>query len=149
MDTSPALDEAGHLYVASYKDGVFALDANTGDVIWHTATAGVTQSLLAGGTLFATGDRQLQALTTASGRSLWAVTLKGKSAHQPVLVRDMLVVPLNDVLVFVDPLTGKEKVGWDPGQGVSATPVWTGTRLYVLSNLGFLYAMRLAGGRRG
>lgn len=145
VDTSPVIDDAGHLYAASYKDGVFALDPATGDLVWHTATAGITQLLVAGGTLFIGGDQQLGALSTTSGQSFWSVNLKGKSARQPVLARQMLIVPVQDALVFVDPITGRERMAWDPGQGITATPAVAGSRLYVLSNVGNVYALRLAG----
>lgn len=145
VDTSPVMDDAGHLYAASYKDGVYALDPATGDILWHTAVAGITQLTLAGGTLYAAGDQQLQALSITGGQTLWAVTLKGKSARQPVLARNFLIVPVQDALVFVDPITGKERLAWDPGEGVSAPPLWTGSRLYVLSNMGYVYEMRLTG----
>jgi outer membrane protein assembly factor BamB len=147
VDTAPVLDENGRVYAASYKDGIFALDATTGDTLWHTATPGMTQLLHAGGTLVASGDQQLQAVSIATGQSLWSVTLKGKSARQPVLAQNFLVVPIHDSLVFVDPLTGKQRVAWDPGQGVSATPAWSGSHLYVISNLGYIYSMRLMGKR--
>jgi len=149
VDTDPVIDAQGRLYAASYKDGVFAVDPATGDTLWHTATAGITHLLLAGGTLFATGDQQLQAISTASGQSQWAMGLKGKSAHPPLLVKGLLLVPINDSLVYVEALTGKQQVSWDPGQGVTATPAWSGSKLYVLSNMGYLYALRLAGGKSG
>jgi outer membrane protein assembly factor BamB len=47
----------------------------------------------------------------------------------------------------VDPSTGRPRLEWDPGQGVSATPVYADQHLYVLSNNGYLYALRLE--RRG
>ncbi|HLL53578.1 MAG TPA: PQQ-binding-like beta-propeller repeat protein, partial [Myxococcaceae bacterium] len=148
VDTTPVVDENGRVYAASYKEGLYALDAATGDTLWHTNTAGVTQLLHAGGTIYASGDQQMQAVSVATGRALWAVALKGKSAQLPVLAQGYLVIPIHDALVFVDPLTGRQRVAWDPGQGVSSTPAWSGSHLYVLSNLGYIYSMRLAG-RRG
>ena len=45
-----------------------------------------------------------------------------------------------------DTSTGKVRYAWNPGKGVTATPALAGRRLYVLSNLGTLFALRLRGG---
>jgi outer membrane protein assembly factor BamB len=57
----------------------------------------------------------------------------------------MLMVPTSQSLLFVDPATGIARVSWNPGKGVTATPIVLENRLYVLSNLGYLYALRLSG----
>ena len=57
VDTPPVLDAAGHLYAASYKDGIACLDAKTGDLIGYSAHPGVTSLLPSGGVLF-TGQRR-------------------------------------------------------------------------------------------
>jgi hypothetical protein len=55
----------------------------------------------------------------------------------------MLVVPTSHALLFVDPRDGIARVSWNPGKGITATPFGIDSRLYVLSNLGHLYALRL------
>jgi outer membrane protein assembly factor BamB len=145
VDTTPVIDDSGWLFAASYKDGVYALDADTGDVKWHTVTQGVTQLTLSGEALFASGDQQVAALAGANGRWLWTLPIKGTAGRTPVLARGLLLVPTQGELLFIDPLTGRQRAAWDPGQGVSAPPLWTGSALYVLSNGGYLYAMRLQG----
>lgn len=145
VDTTPVIDESGWLFAASYKDGVYALDAETGDVKWHTVAQGITQLTLSGEVLFASGDQQVAAMAGANGRWLWTLPIKGTAGRTPVLARGLLLVPTQGELLFIDPLTGRQRAAWDPGQGVSAPPLWTGSELYVLSNSGYLYAMRLQG----
>jgi outer membrane protein assembly factor BamB len=145
VDTSPVLDEEGRLFAASYKDGIYALDSQSGAVQWHTARSGVTSLLLRGPVLFAAGDQQVGALHEETGRSVWSFNLGSRAAQAPVLAAGLLVVPTSGPLIFVDPATGRARSYWNPGKGVSATPLWSHSRLYVLSNLGFLYAMRLHG----
>lgn len=55
VDTTVAADGQGHVYAASYKDGVYALDAKTGDIEWTSVRPGIN-GLPRGSTLFMTGD---------------------------------------------------------------------------------------------
>jgi outer membrane protein assembly factor BamB len=57
-----------------------------------------------------------------------------------------LVVPTANALVFVDPLKGRAKVAWNPGKGVTATPTVYNGRMYVLSNMGTVFALALRTG---
>lgn len=145
VDTTPVFDDAGRLFAASYKDGIYALEASSGAVEWHTARPGINSLLLRGEVLFAGGDQQLGAIFGENGRSVWSLDLGTRAARAPVLARGLLIVPTSGPLVFVDPISGRARSFWNPGKGVSATPLWNRSRLYVLSNLGYLYAIRLHG----
>jgi outer membrane protein assembly factor BamB len=145
VDTTPVFDDSGRIYVASYQDGVYALEASNGDVHWHTVRAGVTSLLWKDGILFASGDQQVGAFLAESGRSLWTLDLPNRAGGTPVLAHGFLVVPTSASLLFVDPVTGRLRMNWNPGKGVTASPLWAESHLYVLSNLGYLYAMRLYG----
>lgn len=147
VDSTPVLDDSGRVYVASYKDGIYALSQETGEVEWHTARAGVTSLIPQGGLLFASGDGRVSALRAEDGREQWSLSIDGKAGRVPLFARGLLLVPTANALLFVDPTTGRVRTAWDPGRGVSATPVSSEGRLYVLSNLGYVYAMRLSGGR--
>lgn len=147
VDSSPVLDDAGRLYAASYKDGLYALDAETGAVRWHSAASGVSNVIGAGAVIFTTGDQQIGAHDAATGRSLWSLSVRDRAARMPVLARGYLLVPVDSALLFVDPVSGRSELSWDPGQGVTATPLVRGPRAYVLSNLGYLYVLSL--GRSG
>lgn len=158
VDSTPVIDEEGHVFAASYKDGVFSLDAKTGDIRWASARGGITSLIQRGDVLFATGDGTLTALDSRGGRALWSLDLsdrtpKGKSnnaGRPPVMTRGYIVVPTSTALAFVDPTVGKVRTAWNPGRGVTATPTRFvsakgGNRLYVLTNLGTLYALQLIG----
>lgn len=158
VDSTPVLDEDGRLFAASYKDGVFALNAQTGDILWASARAGVTSLVLRGAVLFATGDGTLTAIDSNGGKALWSLDLSDRTSkgrlnnagRPPVMTRGYLVVPTSTALAFVDPTVGKVRAAWNPGRGVSATPARFvsargGNRLYVLTNLGTLYALQMTG----
>ncbi len=145
VDTTPVIDAAGRLFAASYKDGIYALESRTGSIQWHTARQGVTNLLLKGPVLFAAGDQEVDALSEESGRPVWSYDLRNRAANAPVLAHGLLVVPTGQALVFLDAASGKVRSFWNPGKGVTASPLFDHSHLYVLSNLGYLYAMRLNG----
>ncbi len=152
VDSPVVVDSEGTLFAASYKDGVFALNSKTGDQVWQAKRPGVTSLLNRGDVVFTSGDGQLSALHARTGRELWSLELsekggkKGTNAgHAPILAGREILIPTSTALVFVDPSSGRAQVAWNPGRGITATPVRLGTRLYVLSNLGTLFAVRLKG----
>jgi outer membrane protein assembly factor BamB len=145
VDTTPMLDEAGRLYAASYSGGLYALDAETGDVVWNTVAQGISSLLVHGEVIVATGDNRLDAYLGETGRLLWSQTLQERAGVEPVLVKGMLLVPAQRSLRFVDPRTGQSRLAWDPSEGVSATPRVVGGKVYVLSNNGYLYGLRMDG----
>ena len=145
VDTTPVLDDSGHVYAASYAGGLYSLEAETGEVVWNTATRGITALLLHGDVVVATGDDRLEAYLTDTGRPIWSQTLQERAGLEPVLVKGMLLVPAQRSLLFVNPRTGQSSLSWNPGAGVSATPRVVGTKAYVLSNNGYIYALRMDG----
>jgi outer membrane protein assembly factor BamB len=147
VDTTPVFDEAGRLLAASYKGGLFALDPQTGRPVWNTPVNGVTHLLSRGEVIFATGDGRVSAFLAQTGRQLWSLPLENEAGRRPVVADGLLVVPLASSLLFVDPTLGQAVLRWDPGQGVSAPAMPAGDRLFVLSNLGFLYALAMDGGQ--
>jgi outer membrane protein assembly factor BamB len=146
VDTTPALDDAGHLFVASYKDGLYALDVETGNVLWNTRTDGITGLLARGQVLFVTGDDRVSAYHAETGRHVWTTDVGGNAAQTPVFAQGMVIVPVQESLLFIDPRNGRKTLRWNPGKGVTATPLAQDSQLYVLSNLGYLYALSLHGG---
>lgn len=151
VDSTAVFDDTGRVYVASYKDGVVALDAKTGDLQWASAQQGVTTLISRGDVLFTSGDGRVGALHATDGRLLWTLNLSDKqksdnAGRAPMMLKGMLAVPTSTALVFVDPASGRARSAWNPGKGITATPTRSGSRLYVLSNLGTVFAMRLKGG---
>jgi outer membrane protein assembly factor BamB len=146
VDTTPAADESGRLYAASYQGGLYALSAETGEPEWNYAVSGLTSLVSKGELLFATGDGRLDAYLSDTGRLLWSLPLGERAGRSPVFARGMLLVPNQRSLLFVDPRTGQSRLAWNPGDGISAAPRVQGSRAYILSNNGYLYALQLRGG---
>jgi len=142
VDTSPILDDAGRVYAASYKDGLYALDAETGAVKWQTQESGLAHLSSTGDLIVGTGDEEVVAFDKVAGKKLWTLPVKNTDARSAAIARGYLVVPAHRALLFVNPVSGRAELSWDPGEGVSATPLIRGSHMYVLSNMGFLYAFR-------
>lgn len=142
VDTSPLVDDSGRVYAASYKDGLYALDEETGAVKWQTQEAGLAHLSGTGDLIVGTGDEEVVAFDRAGGKKLWTLAVKNTDARSAAIARGYLVVPANRSLLFVNPVNGRTEISWDPGEGVSATPLIRGAHMYVLSNMGYLYAFR-------
>ena len=143
VDATPVIGDDDRIYAAAVRGGVFCLDPVTGAIAWNTKVAGVTSLTAGGEIIYAAGDGLITALLRTDGRQLWSFKPKDLSAGQPVLAWGQLVVPTFDALSFIDPSSGQRTLVWNPGRGVSAPALSVGDRLYVLSNLGRLYALRL------
>lgn len=143
VSSTPGFDAQGRLIVASYKDGIFALDPKTGDTVWQTSASGLAYVLVRGTVIFAAGEDRVIAYAAESGKSIWTTPLPQKAGMQPTLGQGMLLVPTGQALLFIDPVTGRILRRFDPGKGITATPSVQGSDALVLSNLGFVYGMHL------
>lgn len=143
IDSAPVFDAAGRLYVVSYKDGVFQLDPETGDTKWNTQAAGLNHLILAGGRLYASGDEQVIALLPDTGVALWTSKIKNRALREPSFARGLVLVPTSTSLMFLDANSGRQRLSWNPGVGITAPAEVVGGRVYVLSNNGYIYSMLL------
>lgn len=143
VSSTPGFDAGGHLVVASYKDGLFALDPKTGDTVWQSSAAGLAYVVVRGGVIFAAGEDRIAAFSSETGKNIWITQLPDRAGQQPAFASGLLLVPTGKALLFLDPVTGKVLRRFDPGKGVTATPGVYGPDALVLSNLGFVYGLHV------
>jgi outer membrane protein assembly factor BamB len=143
VSSTPGFDAQGRVIVASYKDGLFALDPKTGDTVWQSAASGLAYVLVRGPIIFAAGEDRISAYSSDTGRALWTTPLSQRAGQQPALAGGLLLVPTGRALLFLDPVTGQILQRFNPGRGVTATPSSHGSDALVLSNLGFVYALHM------
>ncbi|MFO0600347.1 MAG: PQQ-binding-like beta-propeller repeat protein [Myxococcaceae bacterium] len=156
LDVDSLLLVEDRLIAASYKDGLAALDPKSGDLKWVSPHGGLNSLLPRGRVVFGAGDGALTAFDSRSGRMLWSIDLsdkgpKGKGVNSGsaiTMARGYVVVPTATSLAFIEPTSGKVRAMWNPGRGVTATPAGLsspryGNRLYVMTNLGTLFALQM------
>jgi outer membrane protein assembly factor BamB len=143
VSSTPGFDAQGRVIVASYKDGLFALDPKTGDTVWQSSASGLAYVLVRGPIIFAAGEDRISAYSSDTGRSLWTTPLSQRAGQQPALAGGLLLVPTGRALLFLDPVTGQILQRFNPGRGITSTPSIHGSDALVLSNLGFVYALHM------
>jgi outer membrane protein assembly factor BamB len=144
VDVTPVSDGTS-LYAASSAGGLFALDQGSGDIQWRVSIDNVGGIALDKERLFAVAaDEGVHALDK-QGRVLWRQGSAGDGEPTiPLIADDYLMVSMSQGGLFVtDKNTGRLLQYFDPGYGISAKPLWTGSRIYVLSNSAILYALNV------
>ncbi len=84
----------GRLYVGTWGKSFYALDADTGAVLWRTSVPSVVDgyAAVAGGlVVFANGDR-FTALNASTGTEVWSTTFGGRSWSSPTIDGDHVFV---------------------------------------------------------
>ncbi len=147
----------GRVYVGSAAGRMAALDADSGQQLWHAADGAISAVTVAGGALFAVTDKaELVRLNAADGTRVWAVELplfrkdnrvrrrKDIFAHfGPVLAGGRLwVASDDDLLRSFDPTDGAllSEVAL-PG-GATTNPALAGGTMYLVNAKGQLLAFR-------
>ena len=146
VDTTPTL--VGDMaYVASYSGGLYALDPRDGAVRWRLGIEGVGDITAAGGRLYFVAPRQGLHAAEPDGRIIWrqGLTAAGDITQPAVVGRYLVFSASRAGLFVVDRAAGDLVEVFNPGHGICAPATIddSGTRLYVLSNGGALYALDL------
>jgi outer membrane protein assembly factor BamB len=146
MDGTPVVD-GDTVYASSSSGGVYALDKATGLVRWHLTVEAAGPLTVDGSRIYvAAAEHGVYALDR-QGHVVWRQgTSGGGEPARPVITGEYLLYALSEEGLFIaDKRTGKLHQYFQPGDGVSSTPVVDPAldRLYVMSNRGFLYAMDL------
>lgn len=143
-DNSPVL-QGGKLYVSSYAGGLYALDPESGQVLWRNNVRGASRPWVEGGALYVTTANQLVlALDADSGQPLWRYRHLENTPTEPLVAGDYLMYGCtNNSFFVVDRYRGSVLLEFDPNVGFSAPVSVSQGVAYLLSNKGHLYAMAL------
>lgn len=144
MDVDALRAQGGRVYATAYSGAIYALDAQTGQQQWEVKTPAPSRLALGGGMLVAVTNTQVLGIAPQDGAVRWTLPLQGAPAGDPVLVEGRAAVPNGQGLLWIDARQGRLLRVFNPGTGVSAAPGWIGSRLYVLSNGGDLFALDLS-----
>lgn len=150
----------GRVFVTSFDDTVYALDAGTGKWLWHyrrraaggATVLGASAPLVDGDLVYAgLSDGFLVALTLADGQLRWERKLHYGSRFtdvdaSPVLTDGVIYSPSYDGSLYALKREGGTTL-WKFDAGGSRDLVIEGDRLYFASSDGFVYAISRETGR--
>lgn len=144
IDATPLIDE-NQIYIAGYDDKLYCVAADKGEVLWRIDGGGYSGVTLVGDKLFyPTTNGEVWALKKSNGDKIWTYKLKEGIATQVKTYKGSLVFGESQgKLKFLDPNTGKELGGMEPGRGVLSSPQVdekTG-RVYFISGEANLFAI--------
>jgi outer membrane protein assembly factor BamB len=144
LDVDGLAYEGGKLFAAAYSGAVLALDASTGKTVWSFAAPGASRVSLAAGIVVAATTTTVHGLSPADGAPLWSAPLGGAPWADPAVAGKWLLVPAGfGGLRWLEAASGRTLRVFDPGSGVAGAPAVAGSRVYVLSNGGTLFALDL------
>lgn len=143
---APVIDEK-YIYVGSYDDSLYKIKVSSGETVWEINSGILNSVTVVEDKLFvATTDGRVLSLDKRSGKTLWSKSLKNGIGTQPVFFNQMLFLGQSKgSLIAMDVNTGKVVASFNPGRGITSPPAIdkkTG-ELYIQSNEGYLYALRV------
>jgi outer membrane protein assembly factor BamB len=147
---SPAAVANGVVYVGAGDDNLYALNANTGALMWLFTTDGPISSTpaVANGVIYvASQDHSVYALSASKRTKLWSFPTGGPIYSSPVVANGVVYVGSNDQHVYaLNANTGAELWSFASGGPVLSSPAVTNGVVYVGSEDKNVYALSAAGG---
>ena len=154
--TADPVIQGSTTYVGTSAGRTFAMNTETGQLIWSAGEGALGPVLPVGGSVFLVNDEaRLVRLDAATGDVIWSVEMpyfvkekvkkhKAITAHYgPVLAGGRLVVASGDgILRFFNPADGALVSTADIPGGAAAQPALAGGVLYIVSGNGQLHAFR-------
>ncbi len=149
-DADPVLS-GGRLFVASYSDGLFALDPRDGQIIWQKNLPSVTSlAVFEDKVIVGSGDGYLWALRQDDAKLVYRTKLAAGFVSR-MQVREGLVVfgGGDSGLVVLDARDGKPLQATSFGARVLSAPTFTDRHVAMVSSTGELYLFSAEQRRRG
>jgi outer membrane protein assembly factor BamB len=141
----------GRLFFVDNNGRAFALDADTGKILWkrEIASKNATSPAYSKGRLFITNLEPGQALSldAATGKTLWKRSLPGRSESSPMVIGNKVFFGCECGDLFaVNAKTGKTKWSTALGGEIKAAPAYRNGTLYVGDYSGTMSAVKARNG---
>ena len=153
MDSSPAVaDGVVYVGVDGFDDGLLALDAATGQLLWEYETeSSVTSSptVANGGVYFGSYDQRLYALDATTGNLLWRFKTSDAVYSSPVVKNGVVYFGSNDTHLYaVDTASGDLRWRFETEDPVRSSPAVAEGVVYFGGPYrdGHLYALNASNG---
>jgi outer membrane protein assembly factor BamB len=144
VDSTPVVSH-GMLFVASYSGGVYALDPKDGSTRWRYDVEGAGTVRVGRGRVFFSSPKWGLTCLDLEGHALWRQSLtEGGEMSPPLPIGPYVVVNTAAGGTYVaNASNGRLYQFFVPGHGATAEPTTDGKMIYVLSNGGYFYALKL------
>lgn len=141
LDSPAIVADNTTAYVTSADGRLYALNPNSGEILWRAEAGGVNEAALADSHLYVTAGGVLYCFQKENGKILWEQDLEVEEISSPGVYENRLVtVAAKGKAYFLDRTTGDILYSWYVRGGSYSDPVIDGQRVYILSNAGRLYA---------
>ena len=142
----------GILYIGSYDNNLYALQAATGEFVWKYATDGGVVSRPAfyeGNIYFGSEDKRLHCISARSGKVVWTYQTNGPIRSSPVVSDGHIFIGSDDAFLHVvNALSGRRAWRVDAGAPVRSTPCIHIDNVYFGNEVGDLFCVNLGGNTR-
>lgn len=140
---------AGSIYVGSYDNNLYSLNAASGDFIWKFATEGgivCRPALFEGNIYVGSEDQRLYCINARSGQELWSYYSNGPIRSSPYIAEGHVFIGSDDAFLHaVNAQSGRRAWRVDAGSPVRSTPVLVGELAYFGTEDGDLFCVDLRG----
>jgi eukaryotic-like serine/threonine-protein kinase len=137
------------LYVGSYDNNLYSLNAFDGSFIWKYATDGgiVTQpTIFDGNIFFGSEDKRLHVISARSGKIIWSYYTDGPVRSSPSLGLGHVVFGADDgYLHVVNSTTGRRAWRFDAGAPIRSKPLIQNDYIYFGTEEGDFFCLDLSG----
>jgi len=134
VHSSPAVAD-GKVYLGSYDNRVYCLNASTGAQIWNYTTGGwvFSSPAVADDKVYiGSWDNKTYCLDASTGAFIWSYTTGAPVLSSPAVAYGKVYVGSNDHKVYcLDALTGAHVWNYTTGYWVSSSPAVADGRVYV------------------
>lgn len=142
VDASPVVAQ-GMVFATIFNDGVLAFEQESGKVRWRADARGAHSLTVEGDKLLVGGAERVRAFDLRTGGLEWSTSIGKTWVTRPVVAQKVAFFAGPEGLHMVDLSTGKPLSLFQPGSGFDTPPVTDGERLWLLSNLGTLFTLRV------
>lgn len=133
------------LYSASYSGGLFGVSRLDGTIQWRYPVEAVSDFILEQGVFWvASAQGRVEAIDAKTHKKIWGFRFKHDTPVKLAKFGGYLFVSTSaGPLAMLDAHSGKPLGKWNPSQGFQTAPIFSGTRGFIVSNGGFLYAFQM------
>ncbi len=140
---------AGTVYVGSYDNNLYSLNASTGDFNWKFATEGGIVSRPApfeGNIYIGSEDQRLYCINMRSGQEIWSYYSNGAIRSSPFIAEGHVFIGSDDAYLHaINAQSGRRAWRVDAGSPVRSTPTLVGELVYFGTEEGDLFCVDLRG----